>query len=336
MATSLDTTANKQTAAGVSTRDDSRLTQRTPHRAWTLVLASLGVFMTALDTLVVANSLPALRESLHANLGDLEWTVNAYNLAFAVVLADRRRPRRPIRPQADLLAWGCSASLSPRPRRRCHRAWAHCRGPRGSGLGCSRDHADNADPDQRGVPGREARCRHRIVGRHHRAGCGGRTGRRRRHRRWAQLALDLLAQRPDRPGPDSAVDVAPDRELRSTIAARHRRAAAGRRGILRPHLGPYPRQPHRLGQQRDRRCPPRGRRPGRGVRELGTPHHHTDAVSSTVQVPRVQRRQRGQLFHVRVAVRRAVPDDAVSADRAAATRRSRRACGPCRGQAHRC
>jgi EmrB/QacA subfamily drug resistance transporter len=56
------------------------------HRGWTLVLASLGVFMTALDTLVVANSLPALRESLNANLGDLEWTVNAYNLAFAVAL----------------------------------------------------------------------------------------------------------------------------------------------------------------------------------------------------------------------------------------------------------
>jgi EmrB/QacA subfamily drug resistance transporter len=42
--------------------------------------------MTALDTLVVANSLPALRRSLHANLSDLEWTVNAYNLAFAVAL----------------------------------------------------------------------------------------------------------------------------------------------------------------------------------------------------------------------------------------------------------
>jgi len=52
-----------------------------PHRVWTLVLASLGVFMTALDTLVVANALPALRASLHANLSDLEWTVNAYNLS---------------------------------------------------------------------------------------------------------------------------------------------------------------------------------------------------------------------------------------------------------------
>ncbi|HKC28924.1 MAG TPA: DHA2 family efflux MFS transporter permease subunit [Jatrophihabitans sp.] len=61
-------------------------TAKSPSAAWTLVLASLGVFMTALDTLVVANSLPALRQSLHANLSDLEWTVNAYNLAFAVAL----------------------------------------------------------------------------------------------------------------------------------------------------------------------------------------------------------------------------------------------------------
>jgi EmrB/QacA subfamily drug resistance transporter len=61
-------------------------TAEPPRPAWTLVLASLGVFMTALDTLVVASALPALRQSLHADLGDLEWTVNAYNLAFAVAL----------------------------------------------------------------------------------------------------------------------------------------------------------------------------------------------------------------------------------------------------------
>lgn len=64
----------------------SRAGTASANRTWTLVLASLGVFMTALDTLVVATSLPALRQSLHANIGDLEWTVNAYNLAFAVAL----------------------------------------------------------------------------------------------------------------------------------------------------------------------------------------------------------------------------------------------------------
>jgi MFS family permease len=55
------------------------------HR-WTLVLASLGTFMTALDTLVVTTALPVLRTSLHTGLAGLEWTVNAYNLAFACFL----------------------------------------------------------------------------------------------------------------------------------------------------------------------------------------------------------------------------------------------------------
>ncbi|MFJ8628629.1 MFS transporter [Kitasatospora sp. NPDC093550] len=59
---------------------------RPAHQAWTLVLASLGVFMTALDTLVVTTALPVLRVSLHGGLTDLEWTVNAYNLCFACAL----------------------------------------------------------------------------------------------------------------------------------------------------------------------------------------------------------------------------------------------------------
>src|SRR3954465_15636465 len=57
------------------------------HRqTWTLIVTSLGVFMTALDTLVVTTALPALRADIGATLSDLEWTVNAYNLAFACFL----------------------------------------------------------------------------------------------------------------------------------------------------------------------------------------------------------------------------------------------------------
>jgi EmrB/QacA subfamily drug resistance transporter len=56
------------------------------NKTWTVILASLGVFMTALDTLVVTTSLPALRVGLGASLESLEWTVNAYNLAFACLL----------------------------------------------------------------------------------------------------------------------------------------------------------------------------------------------------------------------------------------------------------
>ena len=57
-----------------------------PHKAWTLSLSALGLFMVALDTLVVTTALPVLRVDLGASLPDLEWTVNAYNLAFACLL----------------------------------------------------------------------------------------------------------------------------------------------------------------------------------------------------------------------------------------------------------
>jgi EmrB/QacA subfamily drug resistance transporter len=57
-----------------------------PRKGWTLVLASLGLFMVALDTLVVTTALPVLRVDLGASLTDLEWTVNIYNLAFACLL----------------------------------------------------------------------------------------------------------------------------------------------------------------------------------------------------------------------------------------------------------
>lgn len=57
-----------------------------PNRTWTIVLASLAAFMTALDTLVVTTALPVMRGDLRASLGSLEWTVNAYNLAFACLL----------------------------------------------------------------------------------------------------------------------------------------------------------------------------------------------------------------------------------------------------------
>jgi EmrB/QacA subfamily drug resistance transporter len=55
-------------------------------RRWTIVLAGMGLFMTALDNMVVTTALPALRTSLGAGLSGLEWTVNAYLLAFACFL----------------------------------------------------------------------------------------------------------------------------------------------------------------------------------------------------------------------------------------------------------
>ena len=55
-------------------------------RAWAVALTGLGSLMAALDTLVVATALPTIRQDLGASLEQLEWTVNAYNLSFAVLL----------------------------------------------------------------------------------------------------------------------------------------------------------------------------------------------------------------------------------------------------------
>jgi EmrB/QacA subfamily drug resistance transporter len=54
--------------------------------AWVLALTSIASFMVALDTLVVSTALSTIRVHLHASVAQLEWTVNAYNLSFAVLL----------------------------------------------------------------------------------------------------------------------------------------------------------------------------------------------------------------------------------------------------------
>jgi EmrB/QacA subfamily drug resistance transporter len=54
--------------------------------AWAVLATSLAVFLVGLDNLVVITALPAMREDLGGGLADLEWTVNAYVLTFAVLL----------------------------------------------------------------------------------------------------------------------------------------------------------------------------------------------------------------------------------------------------------
>ncbi|MBV8990285.1 MAG: DHA2 family efflux MFS transporter permease subunit [Solirubrobacterales bacterium] len=62
------------------TNSDSR------RRGWTLVLVSIGLFMVVLDNLVVNVALPSIHRQLGASVQSLEWTVNAYVLAYAVLL----------------------------------------------------------------------------------------------------------------------------------------------------------------------------------------------------------------------------------------------------------
>jgi EmrB/QacA subfamily drug resistance transporter len=53
---------------------------------WVVALTGVGSLMAALDTLVVSTALSTIRVKLHASVEELEWTVNAYNLSFAVLL----------------------------------------------------------------------------------------------------------------------------------------------------------------------------------------------------------------------------------------------------------
>jgi EmrB/QacA subfamily drug resistance transporter len=67
---------------------------------WVLGLTSLSFFMVVLDSLVVITALPRIQEDLHVSLPTLQWTVNAYGIAFAAgiitaaALGDRFGRRR--------------------------------------------------------------------------------------------------------------------------------------------------------------------------------------------------------------------------------------------------
>ncbi len=56
------------------------------HAIWTFVVTSIALFMVTLDNLVVSTALPVIRVDLGAGIEALQWTVNAYTLAFAVFL----------------------------------------------------------------------------------------------------------------------------------------------------------------------------------------------------------------------------------------------------------
>jgi EmrB/QacA subfamily drug resistance transporter len=55
-------------------------------RWWTLAAMCFALFMVMLDNTVVNVALPSIQRDLGATVSGLEWTVNAYTLAFAVLL----------------------------------------------------------------------------------------------------------------------------------------------------------------------------------------------------------------------------------------------------------
>jgi EmrB/QacA subfamily drug resistance transporter len=56
-------------------------------RWWTLGAMCFALFMIMLDNTVVNVALPSIQRDLHSSLSSLEWTINGYTLAFAVILA---------------------------------------------------------------------------------------------------------------------------------------------------------------------------------------------------------------------------------------------------------
>ncbi len=67
---------------------------------WVLALTSLAYFIVVLDSTAVITALPRMQQDLHVGLDTLQWTVNAYGIAFAAgiitaaALGDRLGRRR--------------------------------------------------------------------------------------------------------------------------------------------------------------------------------------------------------------------------------------------------
>jgi EmrB/QacA subfamily drug resistance transporter len=63
----------------IALTDDNR-------RWWTLAAMCFALFMVMLDNTVVNVALPSIQNDLHTSIAGLQWTVNAYTLAFGVLL----------------------------------------------------------------------------------------------------------------------------------------------------------------------------------------------------------------------------------------------------------
>ena len=204
---------------------------------WVLVVASIASLMVALDALVVTTALPTIRVHLGASIEELEWTVNAYTLSFAVLLmtgaalGDRFGRRRMFAAGLAIFSGGSAAcALAPS-------VGLLIAARAVQGAGAALDHAARADAAERGVPARAPGARARDLQRHHRT-CGARRpGRRRRDHAGDRVAVDLLDQRPDRAVDDPRRAPPRRRELRPAQRPGHRRPRARHRRRARASFG---------------------------------------------------------------------------------------------------
>jgi EmrB/QacA subfamily drug resistance transporter len=86
-----------------------------PRLGWILALTSTAYFMVVLDSSVLITALPRMQRDLHAGLSSLQWTFNAYGIAFAAgiitaaALGDRFGRRRLFNCGVALFAFASAA-----------------------------------------------------------------------------------------------------------------------------------------------------------------------------------------------------------------------------------
>ena len=217
-----------------------------------LLVLCMGFFMILLDLTIVNIAIPSIIKSLNASLDEILWVLNAYILAYAVLLITFGR-LGDLFGQRNMFIAGLAvftvasavSGLSQSTNQSDRRARA---------AGDRRRHADAANAGyahlrlSTGTPGR----RLRRLGRG-----GGGGGHHRPHARRAdhhpgRLALDLLRQHPHRRcGARRLLSAVAQHAVRATLATGPGRRGAGHRGTLpyhlRAHRGRALRLGHRLG-----------------------------------------------------------------------------------------
>ncbi len=167
---------------------------------WALALTSVAFFMTALDALVVVTALPAIHAGLGGNVSTLEWTINAYTLAFAAgiitaaALGDKFGRRR-MYVTGLVLFTAASAACALAPNAEVLITTRAIQG-----LGAALVSPLSLTILAGSVPAGAARRDRRHLGRDRRPGRGRRPANRRRGRAGAELALDFLDQCAGRTG----------------------------------------------------------------------------------------------------------------------------------------
>ena len=314
-------------------RDTTRPIKRTATH-WVVVLTAIGSLMAALDTLVVSTALSTIRLDLGASVEQLEWTVNAYNLSFAVLLitgaalGDRFGRRKLYAVGLGLFAVASAAcALAPdvgwliaaraRPGRR--RGADHAARPRAAERARSRP---RSGARRSGSSARSPASRSRsgpLIGGAVVEGISWQWI------FWINVPIGLVAI-PFVLTQDATRATAPTR--RSTSAA-WRSSSGGALGIV---WGLVRGNQAGWGSVEVVASLAAGVAAVRGVRRLGAARPRADAADALLPLPRVLGRQRGDLPHPRLAVRRGVLLRPAAPDRRSATARSAPACGCCPGR----